>query len=161
MGYEIARIEIQCFRNGTTIRGISQIKRYNAPERGEVWFPVNGSKGIAITPISPNQLRFDQDCVYIRVTPISNVADGIFTSDIDFRLSLENVYDVFGKSLERFVARAWEMFASEEHQEDWRAYAFMTVYENNENNEGTPTFRGYIPLDENLLTIAIDPTRVA
>ena len=82
------------------------------------------------------------------------MADGIFNGDIDFRLTKENVYDVFGDSLERFVTRAWEYFTDAQPQEDWRAYAFMTIFENSETNEASPAFRGYLPLDERLLTIA-------
>jgi hypothetical protein len=155
MPYEIVRVEVQCFKQGMVVRGASQLQRYNAIRRDELWWPIK-AKGIAITRIGLNQAQFEQDTALIRVTPISAVADGIFTSDIDFQLSKDSVFDVFGKSLERFVTQAWEKFKAEQYQEDWRAYAFMTLYESDDTQVimGPPVFRGYIPMDERLLTIA-------
>lgn len=139
------------------VRGTSQLQRYNAPGRSEMWWPIH-SKSIGITRIGLNEAQFDQDTALVRVTPISTVADGLFNGDIEFQLSRDTVFDVFGKSLERFITQAWEKFKAEEHQEDWRAYAFMTLYESDTAKVvmGPPAFRGYIPMDERLLAIATD-----
>jgi hypothetical protein len=161
IGYEIVRVEIQLFRRGLVLKGSSNLKRYNMPKRDELWWPIDISKSLVVVKTAPDEVRFEQDSALIRVTPISTVADGLFNGDIDFRLTLETVYDVFGKSLERFVKQAWEMFITNEHQETWRCFAFMTVYENAETNDKVPVFRGFLPLDESLLTVTIDPVRVA
>ena len=167
MTYEIVRIELQLFRKNLVIRGQSQIKRYSHTGRNELWWTTFGdgkwfpTGSIVLNQVAPDQCVLLEDATLIRVTPISEVADGLFDGDLAFRLTTESVHQIFGNSLERFVKRAWEKYNAPGAQprEDWRCYAFMTIYEHSEDeiHTTTPTFRGYLPLDERLLTIAEYP----
>ena len=157
-------MEIQCFRKNLVIRGQSQIKRYSTTNRNELWWPVG--HGANVEQFAVDQCRLLEDATLVRVTPISEVADGLFDGDLAFRLTSESVHQVFGNSLERFVTRAWERYNAPGAQprEDWRCYAFMTIYEDATTDEPgdiimskSPTFRGYLPLDERLLTVAEFP----
>jgi hypothetical protein len=157
--YEIVRVEVQCFRKNLVIRGQSQIKRYANAGRDELWWPAG--KGANVQRVAVDQFMLLEDATLIRVTPISDVADGLFNGDLAFRLTSESVHQVFGNSLERFVTRAWERYNAPGAlpREDWRCYAFMTIYENtgDDVSVGSPAFRGYLPLDERLLTVAEFP----
>jgi hypothetical protein len=86
------------------------------------------------------------------------VADGIFDGDLAFRLTTRNVLQVFGNNLDVFAQKAWESFYSPSSGpgEDWRCFAFLVIFEINDEKPDTepPTFRGHLPMDERLLTIA-------
>ena len=124
--------------------------------RDELWYPSEAV--INIMPLASDEIRFLQDATLIRVSPISEVADGIFNGDLAFRLTMMTVSEVFGNSLDRFVRTAWEKYNSPSGNPDefWRSYAFMTIYEVDKEKPDTtvPMFRGYLPMDERLLTVA-------
>ena len=138
-----------------------------------MWWPNS-----AIIPLRRTEV-FDtatitENATFVRVTSLSDVADGITESDLSFRMTMKPASMVFGKSLERFVIKAWEdyadwqkdvakMIAEEEdvhfspEQVAWHAFAYMTIYEVDDEkpDDEPPVFRGYLPLDERLLTIAV------
>ena len=162
---------MQLFRKGLIVRGESQIKRYTTTENDECWWPVGQS--IVLAKVGEDQVQFSQDITLIRVTPISEVADGLFDGDLAFRLTTENTHDIFGKNLDMFAVRAWKKFNAQKTdpaelhfgpdatvampgKNDWHCYVFMTIFEIDDKKPDTepPTFRGYLPMDERLLTIA-------
>jgi hypothetical protein len=144
------------FKKGLIIRGASQLKRYRNTKNEEFWWPAG--QEIALAQITQDQVQVKQDSTLIRVTPISDVADGLFDGDLAFRLSGEKAIDIFGNSLDRFAEKAWNKLNtnSPEEEYDWLCTAFIAVFEIDEEklDQEPPIFRGYLPMDERLLTVA-------
>jgi hypothetical protein len=106
MTIQLLRVEIEYFHPGDEISGAGNVMLYTKSIHSDagtgIWVSKTETSNDSVI-VENDRITFVQDCAYVRLKGIGLESNGLNSGALDFRLSMQPVFDVLGQTLFELV----------------------------------------------------------
>jgi hypothetical protein len=106
MSIQLLRCEIEYFHPGEEITGAGNVMLYTKPIHAGagtgIWVSKTETSNDSVI-VGRDKITFVKECAFVRLKGIGLESDGLNCGALDFRLSIEPVFNVLGQTLFELV----------------------------------------------------------